>query len=79
MRLQLTNRDRAGMTVAMLAAKSSNMAVLGALLAEVLETEVRAGCAVVVSGVRVREGEGKMPPSVSVFILDSKRLVGVLR
>jgi len=51
MRLQLTNRDREGMTAAMLAAKTSNVAVLGALLTEIRETEVRACCVVMFSRV----------------------------
>lgn len=40
MRTQLTNRDREGMNIVMLAARSSSMAVLGALLTEIDQTEV---------------------------------------
>eukprot|EP00903_Cladosiphon_okamuranus_P019556 g17986.t1 len=39
MRTQLTTRDRKGMNIVMLAARSSSMAVLGALLTEVTQTE----------------------------------------
>lgn len=41
MRVQLTNRDREGMTALMLAARSSSVAVLGELLMEVYNTEVQ--------------------------------------
>lgn len=40
MRTQLTNRDREGMTAAMLAAKSASLAVLEEVLREVDRTEV---------------------------------------
>lgn len=39
MRTQLTNRDKKGMTAPMLAARSSNLAVLEALLTEADQTE----------------------------------------
>lgn len=39
MRTQLTNRDREGMTAAMLAARSASLAVLEAILTEMEQTE----------------------------------------
>lgn len=40
MRLQLANRDRDGMTAAMLGARSGNVSIVAALMTEIEETEV---------------------------------------
>ena len=40
MRLQLANRDRGGMTAAMLGARSRSVPIVAALVAEIEETKV---------------------------------------
>lgn len=39
--MQLANRDKEGMTMAMLATRSGNMAIVSAVLTEITQTEVR--------------------------------------
>lgn len=43
MRLQLANRDKHGMSAAMLAARSGSVAIAAALITEIEETEVTQG------------------------------------